>query len=107
MKAGLLSQRVSIQSNTHTVSSTGDRVDTWATRSTCWADIRALRGREYYLAQQVNSEVQLKVTIWYDASVVTTDRIVWGSRTLEVIAPPIDIGNQKKQLELLCREING
>jgi SPP1 family predicted phage head-tail adaptor len=106
MRAGAFSERVSVQQNTPTTSSRGERVDSWATISTVWADVRALRGQEYYLAQQVNADAQYKVTLWYDSRIGTKDRLIWGSRTLEVVSPPIDIGNRHKQLELMCREVN-
>lgn len=106
MRPGALRETVTIQKNTPVADSHGDRVDAWTTRATVYAEVLALRGREYYLAQQVNAEVEFKVTIWYLATVSAKDRIIWGSRTLEVIAPPIDVQGKKIWMELLCRELN-
>lgn len=106
MRPGSLRESVIIQKNTPTTSSRGEKTDVWSTRAAVKAEVLALRGREYYQAQQVNAEAQFKVTIWYLDGVAAQDRIVWGDRTLEVISPAIDIGGKRIWMELMCRELN-
>jgi len=106
MRPGQLRERVILQRNTPTTSSRGEKVDSWAAYATVWCEVLALRGREYYMAQQTNAEVQFKVSLRYRNDVTAQDRIVWGSRTLEVVAPPIDLGGKHTGIELMCRELN-
>ena len=106
MRPGQLRERAILQRNTPTTSGRGEKVDSWAAYGTVWCEVLALRGREYYLAQQVNAEVQFKVSLRYRDDVTAQDRIVWGDRTLEVVAPPIDVGGKHVIMELMCRELN-
>jgi SPP1 family predicted phage head-tail adaptor len=77
MRAGRLDRRVSLQ---HLVltrnSTTGEQIESYAYYATVWAGKRDMRGREFFAAQQVNSDI---TTIWqirYRTDVVSTDRLV-------------------------------
>lgn len=98
---------VKIQKNTPTVSSRGDRADSWATIATVWADIRHLRGREFYTAQQVNSEITVKILIWHRSDVTSKMRVVSDIGTFDLVSPPINVGMKNIELELMCKEVNG
>jgi SPP1 family predicted phage head-tail adaptor len=78
MEAPRLDRRVELR---HLVltrnSTTGEQVESWPTAyATVWAGKRDMRGREFFAAQQVNSDI---TTIWqirYRTDVLATDRLV-------------------------------
>lgn len=105
MLAGKLKHRISLQSATTAKNTFGEDVQTWATYATVWAEVTPLNGRELLYAQQASSETSYRVSIRYNSSVAPTNRLVWGSKTLEVTAV-INVGADNRELELMCREIN-
>jgi SPP1 family predicted phage head-tail adaptor len=102
----LLRETVSVQSNTPTRSARGAEVDAWTTLATVRADVAPLDGREYYAAQQVNSEITYKVRMRYISGVTSGSRVVWGSEVLEVVGPPITPRARRRELVLMCRQVN-
>lgn len=70
-----------------------------------WADVTDLSGREFWSAQQVQAEVTTRVRIRYLSGIKATMTIEHGSRTLEIASPPIDPDGRRRELHLMCREI--
>ena len=62
--------------------------------------------RKFYTSQQVHSELTHLVTIPYIAGLDITAqlRIVWGSRTLNSLGPPIDVKSLRREYEIRCVE---
>jgi len=78
-------------------------VETWADHATVWATVEYLSGRELWQAQQANSEANGRVRIRHRADVDPTMRIIYGSKTLEIITVlPADTKN--RELHLLFKE---
>lgn len=77
MQAGRLDRQVELR---HVVltrnSTTGEEVEAYSTYATVWAGKRDIRGREFFAAQQVNSEVSTVWQIRYRDDVRMTDRLV-------------------------------
>lgn len=71
---------------------------------TVWAAIEPLAGREWFRNQEVGSTAEMRVTIRYLAGVTDKMRIAYGSRVLEIVAPPINVAEANVQLQLMCRE---
>ena len=68
MKAGLLDQRIEIQSQTLTKDSYGQDIPTWTTFATVWADVIPLEGRqlpaeERYVALRKTENVLYRVKL--------------------------------------------
>ena len=55
----------------------GDPKTEWATFATLFAKFRLLRGRELFLAQQVNTAITGVFTMWYAPGVTTRMRILY------------------------------
>lgn len=104
MKAGRLRHRVTIEKNTPTTTGRGERRPAWSTLADVWADIRPLRGREYYQAQQTNAELTTEIEIRYRDDVTSKMRVVWGDRVFDVVAPPVNVDMLNRALILLCAE---
>ena len=88
MQAGKLRQRVEHQRQTVTgQNSYGQKTYTWDAVGTYWAEVRAMQGKELDIAQQKWAEARFKVTVRYQPSVEfkRADRLVWGTRNLDII----------------------
>lgn len=108
-RAGLRRHKVTIQSATEASDSYGGTTQTWATYATRWACIEPLSGREFFSAQQVNSELTSKISIDYDsitAAITPKMRVTYNSRTFRIISPPINVGEANREVLLMCAELN-
>ena len=67
------------------------------------AAIMLYQGREYFQAQQVQSEATTRILIRYIADIDTSMRIVWGKRIFNIISI-IDPYERHRELQLMCKE---
>lgn len=104
MRIGKLRHRVELKSVAQTPNTFGEMTDTWSTFATVWASVEPLKGRELLIAQQANSEVTLRVRLRYNSSIDVNDRVVIGSRILEIVSI---INPEERDWEqvLLCKEV--
>lgn len=100
MRAGLLDQRVTLQSRSEAADAMGQATITWVDIATVWAQVQALRGREFFAAAQVQAEHTLKVRIRYRADVNETCRLVWQGNHHDITGV-IPVG-RKEMLEIMC-----
>lgn len=100
MNAGDLDQRVQLQTRSVTQDAVGQDVITWATQATVWAQVQALRGREFFAAAQVQQEQTLKVRIRYRAGIDATWRLLWRGVAHDITGV-VPVGRQE-MLELMC-----
>lgn len=105
MNPGQLNKRITFLEQTASQNSYGESENTWNEIATVWANVKPLQGRELYLAKQVHAEISSKITIRYRPGVLPKMRIKYGVRTLEIIAPPIDIEEKNLFLEIACKEV--
>ena len=104
MKAGSLRHRVTIQRLTITQGTAGEVVESWSDVATVYAAVEPLSGREFWQAQQVAAESQIRVRIRYRAGLDTTMRVIHDDRTLEILSI-VDPEERHRELQLMCREI--
>ena len=76
MRAGRMNRRVTLQSRVETRGSTGEVTWTWADVDTVWASIEPIVGREYFVAQQVQSSTDTRIRIRYRHGVTTKMRVM-------------------------------
>jgi SPP1 family predicted phage head-tail adaptor len=103
---GSMRERVEIQSLATSRDELGSITETWSELATVWASVRSVSAREYYAARQVNAEVTHRVAIRYRSDVTPLMRLIWGSRTLEIVSA-LDKDGRERFLELLCTEVVG
>ena len=84
-----------------TPSATGERTTTWSEVASFWGSLWPVRGREYYEAQQIQSEVTHVIRCWYRSDVeFSTERALWlGTRRFDILSA-IDIDEAHRELEL-------
>lgn len=122
--AGPLRHRISIQAPGETLLAGGETAIAWSELAEVWASIEPLSGREFFLAQQVQSDITLKVRIRWLAGVTAKHRIVGqlskltaaqrigtpdvinaaGGRVFDIQAPPMNWQERNVWIELFVRE---
>jgi SPP1 family predicted phage head-tail adaptor len=100
--AGDFDQRIVIEQPSSGVDVLGQRVETWSTLATVWAQAQPLRGREYFAAGQTQSEADVRFRIRYRTDVNSAMRVQWRSVPHAIVAPPMDVDGQQHTLELMC-----
>lgn len=104
MRAGRLSRRVTIQQRTESQNATGEVVWTWVDVCTVSAEISAVSGREFFAAQQVQSNVTHSILIRYRPGIVAKMRAVeigCDSTTYYDIEAPLP-NPRRTELRLMC-----
>ena len=105
MRAGKLKDRVYLQSPVRTADGKGGfRLTGWTTEAVIWADIEPLTSRELLFAQGPHSATTHRATFRYRAGVLSTWRLLLGSRAFNFIGKPIE-ARRRRRLEALCTEM--
>ena len=103
--AGRLTNRITLQRKVASGQDDyGAPQTTWADVATVWAAVEPLTGREFWAAQQVQSEASILIIIRYRSDVTPDMRAVMDSRTFSIMAPPIDWRERHEYLQLMCGE---
>ena len=100
---GRMNHRVVLQSKTSTQDATGSAVETWKTKGTLWAEVVPLNSREYWAAQQVQSDVTHRVSIRYYDGLRPDWRMKFGTRLFD-IRSVINVDEGNEWHVLLCKE---
>lgn len=105
---GKMRHRVTFQSFTGAVDSFGDPQQDddsqWKDAATLWAAIDPVSGKEFYAAQQSQSEVSHKVRCRYQTGLTTAMRIKYGSRKFKILSI-IDWEERHESLLIMCKEL--
>jgi SPP1 family predicted phage head-tail adaptor len=83
----------------------GEPLDTWTDAFTVWGSVEDLSGKEVLRDGAFSAQITTVVTIRHREGILSGQRIIVGSRTLELAAPPIDKTGRVREMELLCKEI--
>lgn len=76
MRVGRLRQRIVLQQRADVVSAEGEVIPSWTDLAETPASIEPVSGREYFAAQQVNSEVTARIIIRWRPGVDTAGRVL-------------------------------
>lgn len=83
---------------------TGEMREDWTTYARVWAAVEDLSGREFWAAQQVQSEVTTRVRFRYLPGVEPSMRVLHAGRQLEIVAV-LEPDGTRRELQLLCKEL--
>lgn len=103
---GLLRDRVGLVREVLADDGTGGQVVTReALRgpATFPAQVQPLRSEERLRSAATEAGLAYRVLLRYHPDVTAATRVTWGTRTLEVVGPPIEHGH-RHLLECLCQE---
>lgn len=106
MNPGELNQKITIQQNLSTaVNSLNENVPTWTTYASPYAAVKETGSRELFYAQKVYAETEAVFIIRYKSGIDSKMRIVWGTRTFEIIGTPIDPDKKRSMLHIPAKEV--
>ena len=104
MRAGDLTERVTVERFTSTQDELGQPIEAWAPLFTCWAAVEPLTGREYIAAQAAMSEVKVKIIMRYRPGITPADRVSHGGQVYGIEAV-IDVHSSRRELHLMCKAL--
>lgn len=102
--AGKKNRRIEIQRKTVTTDADGYKTESWATYLSAMAAVRTTGSREVYYAQKSNAETEAVFIIGYKSGVTTVMRIVYGTRTFEIIGTN-NIDEANIELHVSAKEV--
>jgi len=103
MQSGKLKHRITIQSKGVARDSFGSEVVTWITEKTVWASIEPIAGREFFLAHQMQANVDHRIRIRYYDGIRVDWRILFGTRIFD-IKSIINLQEQNNEMILMAKE---
>lgn len=109
MKAGRLRHWVVLETKTKTRNTLGEETVAWTTNIGTWADVKPLRGSNYFASMQLQSAITHSVTMRYQTLANSTEirpgytRVKLGDRPL-AIQSVINPEERNIYLELMCIE---
>ena len=98
--AGKFDQRITLERRVMVEDAAGQEVISWTPVASMWAQVQALRGREFFAAAQVQQEQTLKVRIRYLAGLDVTMRLIWQDRPHDITGI-IPVG-RNEIIEIMC-----
>lgn len=104
--AARLRNKVIIQSYTDTIDASGGPITTWSNFITRYASVVPLNGNEYFTAQQLNVDINVRIRLRYDnqaATITEKHRVLWGTRTYDILTV-INRQELNKEIILMCQE---
>ena len=106
MRAGKLRHRITLQSRTLLQNGLGENEETFNTYAAMWAEVIPTGGKERDFHSQIYAEASYKIITrkWYDIS--ETDIILFKNKRLQIVAPPINIGERNYAMEIYCKEVD-
>lgn len=100
MRAGRLRERVRLLEKSTTRDVMGGQVVTWVERAVVWCWAEPVRGREYFAAEQFESEITMVFHVRYRADIQVTWRVLYRDEMYDVRSV-IDPHSNKRELELM------
>jgi SPP1 family predicted phage head-tail adaptor len=97
MRAGKLRHFVTIERKTGARDPDGGERVSWALLETRWAEIKTQSSREFYAAQQAQSEITSTIRFRYPCQVRADDRVVYKGQIYNVHSTP--------ETDMLKREV--
>lgn len=106
MKIGKLRHKITIEHKTKVSDGAGGWTEDWvAFASNVSASVKPISGKEYYDAQQNQSELTHKIRIRYKAGVTSAMRVNFKTRIFAITSPPINWEERNRDMMLMCSEV--
>jgi SPP1 family predicted phage head-tail adaptor len=97
-----LRDTVTLQSKSTSRNAIGEEVVSWADVATLRAEVKPIRGREWFDAAQVQQSVDLRVIIRTRTGVTADMRLRWKSESYDITAVIPGSGDWRGTLELMA-----
>jgi SPP1 family predicted phage head-tail adaptor len=87
MHSSRLDKRITLQTKSVTRDAMGGEVITWTDEVSVWAAVEPLNGREYFSAEQMQSEIDIRFIIRYRSGVTSAWRVLWEDNPYNIVEP--------------------
>ncbi|WGE81829.1 phage head closure protein [Actinobacillus equuli subsp. haemolyticus] len=104
MNIGKLRHRITLQKQTNVQNDYGAFVSQWQNVATVWAEVKPVAGREYFSAQQVQSEVTTQIWMRYRHGIEPTMRVEHNGKHYEIVSV-LNYQGLNKALQLMCKDL--
>lgn len=103
MRAGTLRHRVTIEQQSVSRGTDGEEIVSWVELATVWAAVEPLSGREFFAANQIQSELSHRIRMRHRGDVTPKMRVHWDGRLFDVETVIAD-RTHARELHLMCVE---
>lgn len=101
-----LKYKVIIQSYSDSIDASGGPTGTWVNYLTRYASVVPLNGNEFFTAQTLTVDINVRIRLRYDAlaaTITSKHRVLWGSRIYD-ITTVINPKEANREIVLMCQE---
>ena len=103
MEIGRLRHRITLMRQVNEINDYGATMTKWKSIATVWAEVKPLSGREYFSAQQVQSEITTQIWLRYIEGIKPTMKVKFGKREFEILSV-LNTQERDVSLQLMCKE---
>lgn len=104
--SGRLRDRITILPLTQTRDeTTGDQAEDYVPRETVWGKVTPIAGNERFASMQIQSDITHMIEIRPIDDIKPQWRVRFDNRTFQITAPPIDVDERGRKMQLMCREM--
>jgi len=103
-QATKMRHRIEILEKSVTQNSAGEEVITWSGVGDYWASVEPIRGREFVEMRQGQAEITTRIRMRFRDGIKATHRVRYDGRLFEIQAPPINVNELNRELDLMCSE---
>lgn len=104
MNVGALRNKITIKKQTRETDEYGQRLDQWDIVKKVWAAIIPALGRNYYTADQTQTDAKTKIVTRYHPEITRDMRIFYGNRVYDIIDIQ-DVNMRHQELVIYCKEV--
>ena len=104
--AARLRETIIIQSATDSIDAAGGPIKIWSNFITRKASIVPLNGTEYFTAQQLNVDINVRIRLRFDSlasKINPKHRVLWGIRVYDILTV-INRMERNEEIILMCQE---
>lgn len=111
MRSGRLNHIIQLQANqTQVDPRSGQKVEQWVTFAQVWAAIEPLKGQALFVAQQMNSEITVKIIFRWHAEIIRqlnhSMRVHYHGVNYALLHDPIDPELRHREIHLMCKVVS-
>jgi len=106
MQPGILKFSIDIEKMLVDTNTMGEPTETWVPfLRGIHAAIEPLLGRQFYAAQQMNSEITHQIRMRFRHGITSDMRVKYGNRYFRIIQPPKNVKEAFVETVLMCGEV--
>jgi SPP1 family predicted phage head-tail adaptor len=106
VKIGKLRHRITIEQAAENQEPDGSVIEMWSIYATAQASIEPVSGREYFVAQSTQADLNHRISLRYVPGITPKMRVNYGSRIFDILSV-INVNERNRELQLMCRESIG